>query len=157
MSSKQQRALISFAVTMVTVLLVVGALAIKPERQSSDSTQPAATSETITGPLGSGRVNTSSYRDGTYEATGSYDTPEGTESIDVSVTLENGVVSASSATNQARGVESKFYTENFIGSYRSFVVGKQLDEVRLGIVAGSSLTPNGFNKAIESIKQQARP
>jgi hypothetical protein len=36
------------------------------------------------------------------------------------------------------------------------VVGKNIDEVNLGKVSGSSLTPIGFNNAIEDIRSQAK-
>jgi hypothetical protein len=35
------------------------------------------------------------------------------------------------------------------------VVGKPIDEVRVSRLAGSSGTPDGFNEAIEKIKDQA--
>lgn len=161
MSSTQQRAVISFFVIMVTVLVVAGAVAIKPDKQTattSTTTTPTTSVGTSSGQGSTGSsssTQTSAYKDGTYQASGSYSTPEGTESIDVSITLQDGVVSASSVTDRSRDSESQFYNENFIGSYKSFVVGKKLNEIQLGIVAGSSLTPNGFNRALESIKQQA--
>jgi hypothetical protein len=36
------------------------------------------------------------------------------------------------------------------------VVGKPIAEVQVGRLAGSSGTPDGFNRAIEQIKKQAR-
>ena len=37
----------------------------------------------------------------------------------------------------------------------SLIVGKDIDEVSLDKVAGSSLTSGGFNAAVESIKSDA--
>lgn len=35
------------------------------------------------------------------------------------------------------------------------VIGKSIDEVKVGRLAGSSGTPEGFNNAIEQIKEEA--
>lgn len=170
MSKAQSRAVISFTVIIVTSLLVAGALVLKPDEHAASSRQTVSrtanastrsrsssipTSNTSSGSK-SGSSSASTYKDGTYQASGQYYTPEGAESIGVSITLQNGTVSATSATNEAQGRESRFYNEDFIAAYSSYVVGKKLDDIQLGIVAGASLTPNGFNQALESIKQQAK-
>jgi hypothetical protein len=159
MSSTQQRAIISFFVILVTSLIVAGAVAIKPDKETQPTTpQTTVVTDTVDetdDPADPTQAELALYNDGTYQASGSYSTPGGTESIGVSITITNDTVSATSATNEATGRDSMSYVEDFIGSYSSFVVGRKLDDIQLGVVAGSSLTPHGFNQALESIKQQA--
>ncbi|HEY6737203.1 MAG TPA: calcium-binding protein [Candidatus Saccharimonadia bacterium] len=101
-------------------------------------------------------ANTSQYKDGTYSATGSYESPGGQESIEISVTVKNGVITATSAQEAATDHDSEEYQQRFIANYKSLVVGKSLDSVSLGRVSGASLTGAGFNDAISQIKTQAR-
>lgn len=97
----------------------------------------------------------SAYKDGTYSATGSYVSPGGRETIDLTVTIENGVITSTSiAANEASG-EARDYIQRFASGYQSEVVGKSVNEVELSRVAGSSLTSNGFNDALDQIKNEA--
>ncbi|MCA9330506.1 hypothetical protein KC957_00505 [Candidatus Saccharibacteria bacterium] len=168
MSKTQSKAVISFTVILATSLLVAGAFALKPDERATSTSHTASQStssgissdsasviSSSTSSGSSSKSTTSAYKDGTYEASGSYSTPGGTESIGVSITISDGTVSATTATDEARDRESRAYNSSFIGAYSSYVVGKKLDDIHLGIVAGASLTPNGFNQALESIKQQA--
>lgn len=99
----------------------------------------------------------SGYKDGTYTATGSYRTPEGSEQVTVTLSLKDGVVTDSSTTfAAAQAHESKQYQSQFSSGYKQYVVGKNIDEVSLSRVSGSSLTPKGFNAALEQIKTQAK-
>lgn len=98
---------------------------------------------------------TSAFRDGTYEANGSYVSPGGPESIDVKLSLEGGRVTSVTVTPLAtRPISLKM--QNVVASNVSaLVVGKPIDQVQLDKVSGSSLTPQGFNDAVQKIKQQA--
>lgn len=101
-------------------------------------------------------VSTGTYKDGTYQATSSYRTPESTESIGVSVTVANNVITDVSVNLSAKERDSEFYQAQFADNYKSEVVGKNINEVNLSRVAGSSLTSNGFNSALDTIKQDAK-
>ena len=95
------------------------------------------------------------YEDGTYTAEGTYSTPESVETISVTVTLENDVITAVEVTGNPSKPESKVYQGKFIGGIADEVVGKDIDEISVSRVAGSSLTSSGFNDAIETIKDDA--
>ena len=96
-----------------------------------------------------------SYTDGSYSADGDYLAPSGTETITVEVTIEDDAVTAVTVTPHATdGREVEFQTE-FADNIADEVVGKDLDELEVSRVAGSSLTSWGFNLAIDEIKQQA--
>ena len=95
------------------------------------------------------------YNNGTYEATGSYNSPGGRESIKVALTIADGKVRDSTVTSEAKNPTAKSYQADFISGYKTQVVGKSVDEIQLDSVAGSSLTPDGFEDALEQIKQDA--
>jgi hypothetical protein len=99
---------------------------------------------------------TTKFRNGTYTATGTYRTPGGNESIRVTLTISNDVVTNSTVTSLAQGNTTKAFQQDFIANYRSLVVGRQLDQLNLTKVSSSSLTPNGFNRATDTIEGQAR-
>ncbi|MFT4044704.1 MAG: FMN-binding protein [Gordonia sp. (in: high G+C Gram-positive bacteria)] len=96
------------------------------------------------------------YRDGKYSATGHYRSPGGPQQLGVTVTLSNSVITALSVdTSKTRGT-SKQFQGKFAGGIDALVVGKNIDHLNVHKVAGSSLTSNGFNDAIEQIKNKAR-
>jgi uncharacterized protein with FMN-binding domain len=96
-----------------------------------------------------------SYKDGTYSASGAYQTPESTETIDVTITLKNDVVTDVRVTGDPQRPETRQYQSQFIGGISDAVVGKDIDQLSVSRVAGSSLTSNGFNQALEQIKSEA--
>ncbi len=133
-------------------VVVVGALAIsalrKPEPQAPPNQQP------ITEPTPSPVAT--AYKDGTYTADGAYRSPAGEESISTSITLENGVITASTFTGRAVNPVSTRLQKAFSEGFTSEVVGKRIDEVELTVVNGSSLTPKGFMDALAKIQAEAR-
>lgn len=127
--------------------------------QASEAEEPATpeTSET-TGTsegTGTGASGSGSYADGTYTADGSYATPESVETIAVTVTLEDDVITAVKVAGDPQKRESEQYQSQFIGGIADVVVGQDIDDIQVNRVAGSSLTSGGFNDAIETIKSEA--
>jgi uncharacterized protein with FMN-binding domain len=100
-------------------------------------------------------AGSSTYTDGTYEATGGYTSPNGQEEIDVSLTLEGDVITAVTVTPEATNPNSVNYQTQFADGIADVVVGKDIDEITVDRVAGSSLTSGGFNEAVETIKSDA--
>ncbi|REJ04300.1 FMN-binding protein [Microbacterium bovistercoris] len=96
------------------------------------------------------------YTDGTYTAEGSYQTPETVEQVSVTLTLTDGVVSDVEVTGDPQASETEQYQGQFIGGIAAEVEGKNIDELEVDRVAGSSLTSGGFNQAVEKIKEQAQ-
>lgn len=118
----------------------------------------AGTTQTGQGPAESGMVGDemAEYTDGTYSATGSYVSPAGEETVDVSITLEGGVITATEFTGNATNEKSINFQGLFASGYQDQVIGKRVDEVALDKVSGSSLTPKGFNDALDQIRTQAQ-
>lgn len=123
--------------------------ASQAETTTSNASQVTDTSSNTTS------SSTATYKNGTYDATGTYISPGGQESIAVELTLENNIITTISATPKAASGESSQYQSEFISGYKSLVVGKNINDVKLSRVAGSSLTSTGFNDAIEQIKTES--
>ncbi|MBP9818293.1 hypothetical protein KBC75_06135 [Candidatus Shapirobacteria bacterium] len=96
------------------------------------------------------------YKDGEYSAEGMYTSPAGPEQIKVDLTVKDGVVTDSTVTAEATVPKSVFMQGVFVDNYKPMVVGKNLNEIKLDKVAGSSLTPKGFNDALDKIREQAK-
>ncbi|MFT4028534.1 MAG: hypothetical protein QM675_01540 [Protaetiibacter sp.] len=99
--------------------------------------------------------SSSGYTDGTYTAEGSYLTPGGEETIEVEITLEDGIVTAVTVTPEATDAKAESFQEEFADGIADVVVGVSIDELDVSRVAGSSLTSEGFAEAIETIKSEA--
>ncbi len=96
------------------------------------------------------------YKDGVYTSTGSYISPGGPDEIDVTVTLANNVVTEIVSVAKPGDDVSKKYMKLFTDNYKTLVIGKNISEVKLDKVSGSSLTSIGFNNAISKIRSQAK-
>ncbi len=98
----------------------------------------------------------SQYKDGVYTTVGDYRSPAGPESITVKLTLKDGKIVDSVVTGGSEHEVSNKFITGFTQNHKPLVVGKSIDEVMLGVVSGSSLTPKGFNAAVEQIKKEAK-
>lgn len=102
-----------------------------------------------------GSSGTATYADGTYSAQGSYATPESVETISVTVTLEDDIVTSVEVSGDPSRPESEQYQGQFIGGISDVVEGQDIDAISVSRVAGSSLTSEGFTQALETIKSEA--
>jgi uncharacterized protein with FMN-binding domain len=119
-----------------------------------DNTGPSGTQTT---PEPSSTTDQSSvYEDGTYTASGAYASPAGPESIAVTLTVKDDTVSSVSIVKNATNEASVNYQGLFASGISAKVVGMSLDEIgNYSSINGSSLTPNGFDAALASIKADA--
>lgn len=101
-------------------------------------------------------VDVSDLKNGTYEAVGTYTSPAGKESIEVTVTLEDGIITDAQVEPQAVNEVSKKMQASFKEGFGVLVVGKPISEVKLGKVSASSLTSGGFNEALQKIMTEAK-
>jgi uncharacterized protein with FMN-binding domain len=164
-TSKKREIIAALAVLIVIVAIVAGA-SIVGKKKADSGTSNVSTTQTSTQATDSDTSTdtstdtttdtTSGYKDGSYTATGSYDSPGGTEAITVHVTLSGGIVTATSADSGATDPEAEEYQGDFISGYKQLVIGKKIDSISLSRVSGSSLTSQGFNDAIKQIESQAQ-
>ncbi len=93
------------------------------------------------------------YADGVYTATGEYGGQP--SHITVKLTLEDGIITAVTVTPHAYVPRSLELQRAFAAAVPKVVVGKRIDQVKVGKLAGSSSTPKGFNDAIRQIREKA--
>jgi hypothetical protein len=125
------------------------------EAETEATSAPASTGSATSSAETDTSTGSSTYADGTYTAEGSYQTPESVETIEVTITLADDVITAVEVTGDPQARESQQYQSQFIGGISDAVVGQSIDEISVSRVAGSSLTSGGFNEAIEEIKAEA--
>lgn len=154
-------------VLVITLGLGLGvALAVsKNNSQNTTSSSQTSTNNTSNSTSNSNSTNTNTgstssaykYKDGSYTATGSYRTPEGTENISVTVQIKNDLIQSVSVVDKASDKESKQYNSKFISGISGVVVGKSITSTFAPrVVNGASLTINGFDKALATIRSQAQ-
>ncbi|TLM76010.1 FMN-binding protein [Pseudarthrobacter sp. NamB4] len=119
---------------------------------SAAGTAAPTTSADASSPAGGG----SGYKDGTYSADGNYVSPNGTETVGVQLTLASGKVTDVQITQHPSNPNTRKFQGEFAGGIADQVVGKNIDELNVSKVAGSSLTSGGFNQALEQIKSEAQ-
>jgi uncharacterized protein with FMN-binding domain len=158
----------------VMAIIAITAVLLYEQQQSSDvssksQTQPQVVTMTpsptsdAAGVAGGTVLNDaerpqgeSNYVDGTYEAKGVYTTPGGEREVVVSVTMTDDVVTAATFQGFATDPASKRFQGEFAEGFQAQVIGKNIDELNLQKISGSSLTPKGFMNALETIKVQAQ-
>jgi len=157
-NNRMREIMAALAVFIVIVAIVATAAVTNKKKPSNDAVLGTSSSTTTSTTRTSTTTSSSSstYKDGQYKATGSYDSPGGSESITVSITIKGNVITDTSATSGAQDPEAQLYQDQFIGGYKQKVVGQNVASVRLSRVSGSSLTSQGFNEALAQIKQQAQ-
>ncbi|MEJ7635054.1 hypothetical protein [Aeromicrobium sp.] len=122
----------------------------------SDGGSAAPTSSDSASADGGVSSESGSYEDGDYSGEGSYDNPGGNSSVSVELTLAGGEISDLTVTPEATNGTSKQYQTQFAGGITDQVVGKSIDDLDVSKIAGSSLTSQGFNQAIDDIKAEAQ-
>lgn len=93
--------------------------------------------------------------DGTYTALGEYTSPGGPSAVAVKLTLKSDTVTAITVTPKAENPTAQGYEGRFAAGVGTKVIGKKLSELNVTKVSGSSLTSQGFDRAIEAIEKQA--
>ncbi len=165
---KKNNALL-WAVAVVVIALIAYAGYKYSNKNSSaltDTTKvlpPSATIDDTPDPGNDGRpmsgdmsgMETGTFKDGTYTATGDYNSPGGAEQIKVTLTLKDEVVTDATVVSLATRPESKLHQKEFIAGYKTQVIGKKITDISITKVSGSSLSPKGFMDALAKIEAQA--
>lgn len=125
---------------------------------STSMASTAGTASSDTSSPSSGTTSSSTmYKDGTYTANGSFYVPNGYEHIGVTLTLvHNTITTVSIDSSSITSGTSQEYTSIFADGINQTVDGRNINDVHVGRISGSSLTPIGFNNALQIIKNDAR-
>jgi len=113
-----------------------------------------ATADAGANAAGSGDTS-ASYADGSYQANGTYTSPNGSENIIVEVTLTDDVVTDVAVTTNPNNATTEFYQSAFAEGIAAEAVGVDIDLLEVTRVSGSSLTSGGFREAVATIKADA--
>jgi hypothetical protein len=147
----------------VVVLGIIVIAAIAFFMNQNTATAPESALEATTAPTSAAMeaeptdvLSASAYTDGEYEATGNYVSPGGPRDVDVMITLADGVITDAEFVGTASDPNSKRFQGEFRDNFKTLVVGKNIDDVQLTKVAGSSLSPKGFMDALDKIKAEAQ-
>ncbi len=123
---------------------------------TQEPTSPNTTDTKQASATESKKVQSTTYTDGTYSATGTYQSPAGSEDVSVTLVIQNDTVLSSTFSATSDSGKSREYQKKFSDGYISQVVGKKLSDINVGKVSGSSLTGKGFNDAVRQIQAQAK-
>jgi len=143
------------AASVVGVIALTGCAATGAPAEPAEPTDSAAPTAEATADATADAASGGVYADGSYTAEGSYSTPESVETITVTVTLDDDVITAVEVSGNPTKQESEKYQSEFIGGIGDVVIGRNIDEISVSRVAGSSLTSGGFNQAIAQIRSDA--
>lgn len=133
-------------------LLAVGLAGCTAADASPGSSSAAAAPSASTASSGA----SAAFKDGTYTELGRYTSPGGPSAVDVTLTLQSGVVKAVKVVPKAENPTAAGYESQFASGVGSKVVGKRLTELDVTVVSGSSLTSRGFDAAVQAIQAKAK-
>lgn len=155
-----RRTATTIIILITTALLIGGVVALS--QQNDPQANIGKSSVTTTEEGSSDARNESqdslatSYKAEEYTESGNYQSPGGSQKIKVRITLSSdGTIIDTNAEGDDKSSDSRFYQSSFIANYKNKVIGKKIDEVKLDRVGASSLTSDGFNNALEDIKNKA--
>ncbi|MDQ0709307.1 uncharacterized protein with FMN-binding domain [Arthrobacter woluwensis] len=142
--------------TAAGLAVLAGATACAPAKQgtSTADVSPTGGASSAAGSTGA-PATPGHYKDGTYSADGHYTSPNGEETVGVTLTLASGKISDVKIATHPTSANTQLFQNRFAGGIKDLVVGKSIDELDVSRVAGSSLTSGGFKDAVEAIKKQA--
>lgn len=143
------------AAASVAVLLPLAGCSNGTGGNTSDtqlpSTDPSTTPRSSSPPV---TTSPGGYRDGTYTERGVYG---GAPSyMTITLTLRAGSITAVTVEPMPENNDtSRGYQERFAAATPSEVVGKPIDGLSVGKIAGASGCADGFNDALAKIRRQA--
>jgi len=94
------------------------------------------------------------YEDGEYTARGWYGSKPSHH--DVTLTIEDGIVSDVSITTPAEDETSLGYQQRFAEALPDAIIGQSIDELNVDRLAGSSGCSEGFMDALAQIRDDAQ-
>lgn len=109
--------------------------------ESPDTADTADTADTV-------------YRDGDYSATGWYGSLPSHH--DVTLSIEEDTVTAVEISTPAEDSTSLGYQQRFAAALPEAIVGREVDDLAVDRLAGSSGCSEGFTDALAEITEQAR-
>ena len=146
-------------VSLVVAMLLYGCLGGPAQNQNQTGTGNSTigklnlTADNKTAYENNSQVIANILADGTYEQNVTYAFHSGIETVDISVTVQNDVITAASVTDAtASNPYSARMISNLNGALPGLVVGKKINELNIPHnVAGSSLTTAAFAQYVNGL------
>jgi uncharacterized protein with FMN-binding domain len=145
---------IGFSIIGVAVLGLVGYGAWAMNKKAIDAPSIVPPTDNTNVPVTGGTQG--AFKDGLYSKTVTYIVPSGTDDFRVNLTLANGIITDISTDVLAKNEDSIKYQTKFSSKIKAVVVGKNINDVKVGVISGASLTSQAFNDAIGQIKVSAQ-
>lgn len=144
----------------LSVIAAIGVFLSQQQKQVVQTPETNQNTETPATPSASGtqieQITAGTYKNGVYASVGSYSSPAGNETIDITLVVNGDTVTSATFKGNATNPGSVKWQGEFGEGFEQAVVGKKIDELALTVVNGSSLTPKGFMDALAKIKTQAK-
>jgi uncharacterized protein with FMN-binding domain len=140
-------AAVALAITLTGCSAETGAIDSAPAEDDPSSSSSATPSAVATD------APSSSYRDGEYSATGWYGSLPSHH--DVTLTILSDTVTAVEITTPAENDTSLGYQQRLAEALPEAVIGRNIDELDVDRLAGSSGSSEGFMDALAQIKAEA--
>jgi uncharacterized protein with FMN-binding domain len=156
MSPQSKSKIIGLVVVALLAVGGTGAVILLGQKNGNPDVVKTTNDSTNTTTDAPKSTSTATYKDGTYSATGNYISPNGDEKVGVTVALKNSIIETVSIETFGSNDEAKQYQASFKSGISDVVVGKNVNDVSVSRVASSSLTSTGFNRALDTIKTQAK-
>jgi uncharacterized protein with FMN-binding domain len=121
-------------------------------RPSSPSTPPAASSPASS--PGRSAASGAAYRDGSYTVRGVYGGAPSYMTITLAL-ADDAITDVTVEPMPENNDTSRGYQQRFAAAVPDEVIGKNLDDADVGIIAGASGCADGFNDALAKIRDQA--
>jgi uncharacterized protein with FMN-binding domain len=143
-----------YIIAIILVAVIGVGFTLFQSSRTPDAAAPVAVTEQL--PVTNDTAAVIDYKDGTYKTTTTYRTPKQDEyKLEVTLLVANDIVTDSQIT-YSQGAEKDPNAQRFEAAYRAEVIGKDIDTLSLSRVGGASLTTTSFNKALETIKTDAK-
>lgn len=134
------------------------ALFATPDKVTSTRISPSreATRSTMTVKPQTSPATNAPLKDGTYEASASYQIPRGgPNSVQAKVTISGGKITAILAKGMYDDRDSSAYVDSFNSEVASDATGKDLASYSPSRIGGASLTTAAFNNVLDTIRSKA--
>ncbi|MES3004780.1 MAG: calcium-binding protein [Patescibacteria group bacterium] len=155
-TQKKSKATLWSVLVLVLAAVTFGAFKLTKDDANTPADTNSANNTTPNEETPVTETDTYMYKDGSYSAVGTYTSPAGPEEVAVTISLKDDVITNATVISKASNEVSVKLQGMFIGGFKALVVGKSIEDVVLDKVAGSSLTPKGWNDAVIKIQTQAK-
>lgn len=153
-----QKIFVAIGTVAIVGLAAFGGKLLLTGGGAASSGAPVVASNTSTQLVGQPSASNAAttYKNGQYTATQGYYVPHGgSNSVVVTLTVNNGSITAVNTVNQSNDRESQLYINDFENAVKANADGQALNSYAPSRIGGASLTTEAFAQALNAIKTEA--